>query len=98
VVRAAYALRVMANLRSLAISILRMDGHPNIAAANRHHARDPQRTLTLLQAACGSLTAGGLKFRQTAGQPAGEPRGPAAASWLKLIEKTERRMQTEMAI
>jgi predicted transposase YbfD/YdcC len=43
--------RVMASLRSLAISLLRLDGHPNIAAANRHHARDPQRTLTLLQAA-----------------------------------------------
>jgi hypothetical protein len=33
----------------LAISILRLDGQANIAAANRHHARDPQRTL--LQAA-----------------------------------------------
>src|SRR5216683_6607432 len=42
--------RVMASLRSLAISILRLDGHTNIAAANRHHARDPQRTLKLLQA------------------------------------------------
>ena len=37
-------------MRSLAISILRLDGHTNIAA-NRHHARDPQRTLKLLQAA-----------------------------------------------
>ena len=36
---------------SLAISVLRLDGHANIAAANRHHARDPQRTLKLLQAA-----------------------------------------------
>jgi hypothetical protein len=35
----------MASLRSLAISLLRLDGHINIAAANRHHARDPQRTL-----------------------------------------------------
>jgi predicted transposase YbfD/YdcC len=42
---------VMASLRSLAISLLRLDGHVNIAAANRHHARDPQRTLKLLQAA-----------------------------------------------
>jgi hypothetical protein len=41
----------MASLRSLAISLLRLDGHDNIAAANRHHLRDPQRTLTLLQAA-----------------------------------------------
>jgi hypothetical protein len=40
----------MASLRSLAISLLRMDGHAN-TAANRHHARDPQRTLTLLQTA-----------------------------------------------
>jgi predicted transposase YbfD/YdcC len=43
--------RVMASLRSLAISLLRLDGHANIAAANRHHARDPQRTLKLLQTA-----------------------------------------------
>jgi hypothetical protein len=33
----------MATLRSLAISILRLDGHANIAAANRHHACDPQQ-------------------------------------------------------
>jgi predicted transposase YbfD/YdcC len=48
-VRTGNAPRVMASLRSLAISLLRLDGHINIAAANRHHARDPQRTLTLLQ-------------------------------------------------
>jgi hypothetical protein len=41
----------MASLRSLAISLLRLDGHSNIAAANRRHARDPQRTLQLLQTA-----------------------------------------------
>jgi hypothetical protein len=41
----------MASLRSLAISLLRLDGLTNIAAANRHHARDPQRTLQLLQTA-----------------------------------------------
>jgi hypothetical protein len=41
----------MATLRSLTISILRLDGHSNIAAANRHHAHDPPRTLMLLQAA-----------------------------------------------
>ena len=39
------------NPTSLAISLLRLDGHSNIAAANRHHARDPQRTLKLLQTA-----------------------------------------------
>jgi predicted transposase YbfD/YdcC len=50
-VRTGNAPRVMASLRSLAISILRLDGHSNIAAATRHHARDPQRTLKLLQAA-----------------------------------------------
>jgi predicted transposase YbfD/YdcC len=50
-VRTGNAPRVMAALRSLAISLLRLDGHPNIAAANRHHARDPQRTLKLLQTA-----------------------------------------------
>jgi predicted transposase YbfD/YdcC len=50
-VRTGNAPRVMATLRRLAISILRLDGHANIAAANRHHTRDPQRTLKLLQAA-----------------------------------------------
>src|ERR1700736_4628820 len=50
-VRTGNAPRVMASLRSLAISLLRLDGQANIAAANRHHARDPQRTLKLLQAA-----------------------------------------------
>lgn len=41
----------MATLGSLAISLLRLDNHDNIAAANRHHARDPQRTVTLLHTA-----------------------------------------------
>ena len=41
----------MASLRSLAMSLLRLDGHTNIAAANRRRVRDPQRTLKLLQAA-----------------------------------------------
>jgi hypothetical protein len=41
----------MATLRSLAISLLRLDGHKNIAKANRHHARDPQRTLKLIRSA-----------------------------------------------
>ena len=50
-IRTGNAPRVMASLRSLAISLLRLDGHPNIASANRHHARDPQRTLKLLQTA-----------------------------------------------
>jgi predicted transposase YbfD/YdcC len=48
-VRTRNAPRVMAPLRSPAISLLHLDGHANIAAANRHHARDPQRTLRLLQ-------------------------------------------------
>jgi predicted transposase YbfD/YdcC len=48
-VRTGNAPRVMASLRSLAISLLH--GHANIAAANRRHARDPKRTLKLLQAA-----------------------------------------------
>ena len=50
-VRTGNAPRMMATLRSLAISLLRLDGHDNIAGANRHHARGPHRTLTLLQIA-----------------------------------------------
>jgi hypothetical protein len=49
--RTGNAPRVMATLRSPAFSLLRLDSHDNIAAANRHHARDPQRTLKLLQSA-----------------------------------------------
>jgi hypothetical protein len=51
-VRTGNAPRVMASLpASLAISLPRLDGRTSIAAANRHHARDPQRTLKLLQTA-----------------------------------------------
>jgi hypothetical protein len=38
----------MATLRNLAIAILKPAGHPSIAAACRHHARDATRTLTTL--------------------------------------------------
>ncbi|MET7426197.1 hypothetical protein [Dactylosporangium sp. NPDC005555] len=38
----------MATLRNAAISALRLDGTTNIAAANRHHARNPNRSLALL--------------------------------------------------
>ena len=37
--------RVMATLRNLAITILRLAGHASIAAALRHHARRPDRSL-----------------------------------------------------
>ena len=50
-VRTGNAPGAMATLRSLAVSLLRLRNRTNIAAANRHHARDPQRTLKLLQTA-----------------------------------------------
>ncbi len=37
--------RVMASLRNLAITILRLTGHASIAAALRYHARRPGRPL-----------------------------------------------------
>lgn len=40
--------QVMAALRNAAIGILRLAGVTNIAAANRHHARDANRPLALL--------------------------------------------------
>jgi predicted transposase YbfD/YdcC len=43
--RTASGPRVMATLRNLAISILRLAGHASIAAALRHHARRPGRPL-----------------------------------------------------
>lgn len=47
-VRTGTAPRVMASLRNLAISALRLAGHANIAKALRHMARDITRPLTLL--------------------------------------------------
>jgi predicted transposase YbfD/YdcC len=44
-VRTASGPRVMATLRNLAISILRLSGATNIAAALRHYARQPARPL-----------------------------------------------------
>jgi hypothetical protein len=41
--------RIMASFRNLAISILRLTGKTNIAAALRHNARDYIRPLQLLQ-------------------------------------------------
>jgi hypothetical protein len=50
-VRTGNAARVMASLRSLAVSVLRSGGQAGIAAADRRRARDPQRALKLLQTA-----------------------------------------------
>lgn len=46
-VRTGNAAHVMASLRNLAISILRLAGHTNITAALRHYGRDPQRAAKL---------------------------------------------------
>lgn len=43
--------RVMAALRGLASSLLRLDGQAGIAAADRRRARGPQRALKLPQPA-----------------------------------------------
>jgi len=43
-VRTGSAPRVMASLRNLAISALRLNGHTNIASATRWTARDPARS------------------------------------------------------
>ncbi len=40
--------QIMATLRNAAIGALRLAGNTNIAAANRHHARNANRTLALL--------------------------------------------------
>jgi hypothetical protein len=47
-VRTGNAPRAMATLRNLALGALRHNGHDNIAAALRHHARDPHRPLHTL--------------------------------------------------
>ena len=40
--------RVMAGIRNLAISLLRLAGHANIAKALRHNARKPKRAINLV--------------------------------------------------
>ncbi len=45
-VRTGHAPHVMASLRNTAIGILRLTGWNNIAAALRHHARNPERAIT----------------------------------------------------
>jgi predicted transposase YbfD/YdcC len=47
-VRTGNAPRILAGLRNLILSLLRLDGTTNIAAALRHHARDTRRPLHLL--------------------------------------------------
>ncbi len=47
-VRTGNAPRVMATLRSTAISVLRLAGTTDIARATRHHARDASRPVQLL--------------------------------------------------
>jgi hypothetical protein len=47
-VRTAAGPRIMASLRNLAITILRLAGHTSIAAALRYHARRPGRPLRTL--------------------------------------------------
>lgn len=47
-VRTGNAPRVMATLRNAGISLLRLAGHTNIAAALRHHCRDPDRAINAL--------------------------------------------------
>jgi hypothetical protein len=39
---------IMASLRNLAISVLRLNGHTNIAAGLRYTARKPDRPLTMI--------------------------------------------------
>jgi predicted transposase YbfD/YdcC len=47
-VRTGNAPHVMATLRNIAISLLRLAGWTNIAAAQRHHARSPDRPINLV--------------------------------------------------
>ena len=46
--RTGHAPRIMATVRNTAISLLRLAGWTNIAAALRHHARNATRPVNLL--------------------------------------------------
>jgi hypothetical protein len=50
-VRTGHGPQVMAAFRNLAITALRLSGATNIAAALRHHARNPLRPLTTFKIA-----------------------------------------------
>jgi predicted transposase YbfD/YdcC len=52
-VRSRAAPQVMAALRNMTISLLRLAGKPNIAAALRRHAAHPSEALALVGACCG---------------------------------------------
>jgi len=54
-IRTASGPRVMASLRNLAITILRLTGQTSIAAALRYHARRPSRPLQTIMIASGRL-------------------------------------------
>jgi predicted transposase YbfD/YdcC len=54
-VRTGHAPRVMATLRSTAISLLRMAGFTNIAQATRHHHRRPDKIISLLTSTYATL-------------------------------------------
>lgn len=47
-IRTDTAPQVMASLKNLAISLLRINKHTNIASALRHYAANPQLTLALI--------------------------------------------------
>ncbi len=47
-VRSGNAPHVMASLRNTAITVLRLTGWNDIAAATRHHSRNPERAITCL--------------------------------------------------
>ena len=50
-IRTGSAPQVMATIRNTVVSILRLVGHDNIAAALRHHSRNPHRSVDLLHTA-----------------------------------------------
>jgi predicted transposase YbfD/YdcC len=50
-IRTGNAPRIMAALRNTVITLLRLDGHQNVATALRHHARNTDRPINLLLAA-----------------------------------------------
>jgi hypothetical protein len=55
--------RIMASLRNIAITILRLTGATNIAAALRHHARRPGRPLQTIMNCLTALPCTGSRSR-----------------------------------
>jgi hypothetical protein len=88
-VRTASSPHIMAALRNLAITIVRLAGHASIAAAIRHHARRPDRPLRAImncQAALPGTAPSPRDGRMKGSWPAGRTEAGMTPSYVKVTD------------